>query len=357
MEHERRIGADSRHVSRRIVKHDLFSGSDGVKFLLDLAEQEKLSGWVLFANSDETVKFLSQNRAALMQAYRVPLPPWDVTQRFFDKSNAYRAAAAAGIPIPRMYEVNSIDALFEQEFEFPVVLKPTFKENYYEKTHKKAILVQNRAELVAQFQQMTALIPASQIVIQEMISGGPRNLYSYVTVFDGKRPVAGMSARRSRQHPMDFGHATTFAESVHEPEIEELAVRFLRAIEYCGIAEVEFMYDTKAMCFKFIEMNGRVWGWHTLAKAAGVNLPFALYELSLNRRVKPTSPVFGVKWIRVLTDTPTVIGELLRRQMTIGEYLRSVRGKTQDAVFSWSDPLPFLMELALLPYLWWKKGF
>jgi predicted ATP-grasp superfamily ATP-dependent carboligase len=357
VEYERGIARYSRHVRRRAVKHDLFSGGDGVAFLLDLAKQEQLDGWVLFANSDDTVKFLSQNRDSLGERFRVPTPAWDVTQNFFDKSNAYRAAVAVGIPIPRMYEAESLEALLLQELCYPLVLKPTFKENYYDKTHTKAILVKDRTQLVAEFNQMIALIPASQIVIQEMIGGGPRNLYSFVTVFDGERAVAGMSAKRSRQHPMDFGHATTFAESVVVPEIEELAVRFLRVIGYRGIAEVEFMYDAKSNSYKFIEMNGRVWGWHTLAKAAGVNLPYALYQLSTDCAVEASSPVAGVKWIRLLTDTPTVVGELLRRHMTVGDYVRSVRGRTEDAVFSWSDPLPFLMEFALLPYLWWKKGF
>jgi hypothetical protein len=43
--------------------------------------------------------------------------------------------------------------------------------------------------------------------------------------------------------------------------------------------------------------------------------------------------------------------------MSVADYLRSRQGKTEYAVFSWSDPLPSLMEIALLPYLWWKKGF
>ena len=98
-------------MQRRAAKYDLFSASDGVDFLLELADQEQLAGWVLFANSDETVKFLSQHRDRLGQRFRVPLPPWDVTQRFFDKANAYRAAAAAGIPIPRMYHADSLAAI------------------------------------------------------------------------------------------------------------------------------------------------------------------------------------------------------------------------------------------------------
>lgn len=357
VEYERGIARYSRHVRRRTTKLDLFASGAGANFLLELAKHEKLEGWVLFANSDDTVKFLSQNRDTLSTAYRVPVPNWEITRKFFDKSNAYRIADENGIPIPRMVIASGLDELLAQDLVFPLVLKPTFKENYYEKTHKKAILVENRHELSAEFNAMIALIPASQIVIQEMITGGPRNLYSFVTVFDGERSVAGMSAKRSRQHPMDFGHATTFAESVKVPEIEELAARFLKAIGYRGIAEVEFMYDDRAQCYKFIEMNGRVWGWHTLAKSAGVNLPYALFELLTDRTVQPATAEIGVKWIRMITDTPTVFGELLRRQMTVGDYVRSLRGQVNDAVFSWSDPLPFVMEVALLPYLYWKKGF
>ncbi len=356
IEHEHGIARFSRHVRRRAAKADLFV-CDGVPFMLDLAAREQLHGWVLFANSDDAVKFLAQNHDALSQCYRIPVPPWEVTHKFFDKCDAYRLAAQAGIPIPRMYEADCAESLLAQDLVFPLVLKPSFKENYYEKTHKKAILVNNRDELVVEFKRMTSLIPPSQVVVQEMILGGPRNLYSYGTVFDGERSLAGMCARRSRQHPMDFGHATTFAESVDIPQLEALAIKFLQAIGYRGIAEVEFMYDERCGCYKFIEMNGRVWGWHTLAKAAGVNLPYALYQLVTGDEVAPAAAVPGVKWIRLVTDTPTVLGELLRRRMTLHDYVRSFRGHIEDAVFSWSDPLPFVMEFALLPYLWWRKGF
>jgi D-aspartate ligase len=357
IEYEHGIARFSRHVRRWAVKHDLFSGDNGVDFMLALARREQLDGWVLFANNDDGVKFLSRNRAALSDTYRVPVPPWNVTHNFYDKGRAYRLAEKAGISIPLMYDTESLDSLLEQDLCFPLVLKPKFKENYYEKTHRKAIRVENREQLIVEFQQMASLIPPSQIVVQELIPGGPRNLYSYGTVFDGERALAGMTAKRSRQHPMDFGHATTFAETVDVPEIEELAIRFLRALGYHGIAEVEFMYDTRTNCFKFIEMNGRVWGWHTLAKAAGVNLPYALYEFATDHEVEATSPATGVKWIRSMTDTPTVIGELLHRRMSLGDYIRSRRGPVEYAVFSWSDPLPSIMEYALLPYLWWKKGF
>ena len=64
-----------------------------------------------------------------------------------------------------------------------------------------------------------------------------------------------------------------------------------------------------------------------------------------------------IKWIRLTTDIPTVLGEIIRGRMTFGEYKRSMRGKKVYAVFSKKDPLPFFVELALIPYLWMKRGF
>ena len=39
-----------------------------------------------------------------------------------------------------------------------------------------------------------------------------------------------------------------------------------------------------------------------------------------------------------------------------GDYLRSLRGVDTEAVFSLRDPLPSCYEIALLPYLAFKRG-
>lgn len=357
LEYERGITRFSRHVRRWAIKDDLVSSDDGVEFLLQLADRQGLGGWVLLPNSDETVKFLAVNHPRLAERFRVAVPPWEITQQFYFKEQAYEIAERIGVPIPRMYRADSVDELLAQEIEFPVVLKPSCKENYYEKTNKKAHRANTPGELARCFTEMTELIPASQVVVQVFVAGGPNHLYSYATVFDGGRPMVGMSARRSRQHPMDFGHATTYAESVELPELEALATRLLTAMNYRGVAEVEFMYDEPSRTYKFLEINGRMWGWHTLAKAAGVNIPYAVYQLMTNAEIAPVKPQVGVKWIRLITDTPTVLGELVRGRMSLVHYLRSFRGPLEDAVFSWRDPLPFIMEILMIPYLWWKKGF
>jgi predicted ATP-grasp superfamily ATP-dependent carboligase len=156
---------------------------------------------------------------------------------------------------------------------------------------------------------------------------------------------------------MDFGKATTYAVSKHMPELEKMATRLLAEIGYTGIAEVEFMKDDKDGLFKFLEINGRPWGWHTLLRAAGLNIPLLLYLKETGQEVPVLEGRAEVKWVRLITDLPTVFKEIVGGRMSIGDYFSSMRGKKHFAVLSARDPLPFFAEFLLIPYLWRKRGF
>jgi predicted ATP-grasp superfamily ATP-dependent carboligase len=359
LEYERSIARYSRYVSRYATNCSLLSneGNSFPEYLISLAKNESLDGWVLFPNSDECVKLLSIHRDALQNWYRNPVPPWEIVSKFYYKQQAYEIAEKISIPIPRFYRATSLEGFLIQDMDFPVVLKPACKERYFPQARKKAVRADNRKEFETEYRRMSSIIDSSEIVVQELIEGGPKNLFSYATVFDGKRPLAGMMARRSRQHPMDFGQATTYAESVHIPELRALATKLLAEMRYTGLAEVEFMNDAKNGTFKFIEINGRPWGWHTLAKAAGTNLPLILFQFMNGGDTGRFEPLAGVKWIRLTTDIPTVFKEILGRRMTLKDYINSLKGKKTFAVFSRRDVLPFFFELALIPYLFKKRGF
>ena len=357
IDHEFSISRFSRYIKRRVKNYSLLSSNQFSDYLIRIAINENLKGWVLFPNNDEIVKLISINRDKLQNWFRVPVPSWEIVKKFYYKQNAYRIAENISIPVPKMYRCENLEGLLKSNLQFPLVLKPSSKEVYYPITKKKAIRIEKEDELIIEYNKMAAIIDPEDIVVQEMIEGGPKNLYSYVTFFDGDKTVAGTSAIRLRQHPMDFGHATTYAESVKIPELEEMANKLLKEIGYFGIAEVEFMKDDKTNNFKFIEINGRIWGWHTLAKAAGLNIPYILFKYMTDQEIKATSPVEGVKWIRLITDTPTVLKELIAGRMKLKDYFRTLKGKKEYAVFSFKDPLPFLMEYIMAPYLWLKRGF
>jgi len=140
-------------------------------------------------------------------------------------------------------------------------------------------------------------------------------------------------------------------------ELESLSTKILKEMNYKGIAEVEFMKDKRDGKFKFIEINGRPWGWHTLVKASGINLPYLLFQFMNGENIDAIKPKENVKWLRLSTDLPTVLKEIFLKRMSLSEYLRSLKGKKEFAVLSLKDPLPFLMEYFLIPYLLSKRGF
>jgi predicted ATP-grasp superfamily ATP-dependent carboligase len=243
------------------------------------------------------------------------------------------------------------------DLSFPAVIKPSIRDHFYNKTKIKAFRINNKDELIKIYQRVCSTIDPSEVLVQDFIPGGPKNLYSFCPFFKDGKVITSIMGRRARQHPMDFGHASTYVELVNVPEMQNIAEKFLRLIDFYGIAEVEFMMDPRDKKYKLIEVNPRVWGWHTLATAAGIDFPYLLYQDMIGEKIEVPTSCKQVKWVRLTTDIPTVFLEIVKGKMKIRDYIASMRGKKTDAVLSLKDPLPFFAEIALIPYLWVKRGF
>src|SRR6202021_3943800 len=97
---------------------------------------------------------------------------------------------------------------------------------------------------------------------------------------------SSLVARRNRQHPHEFGRAATYVESIELPAIEELSERFLKAINYYGLVEVEFKQDPRDGKFKLLDVNARTWGFHSIGAPAGVDFPYILYADQTGEQVE-----------------------------------------------------------------------
>lgn len=357
LDHEHCISRYSRHKHRFIRAPSPSDPDEYCTFLLDLANREHLRNWLLIPNSDALVYIISKNREALQQTYNVPTPAWDVIKNIYIKKNAYQLAKSLGIDIPTSYFPENLYELMQLDLAYPAIIKPSIRDHLYQQERSKAYRVDNRVELEKTYRHVCRLIDPSEVVVQDMIPGGAKVLYSFCPFFKEGEVIASITARRSRQHPMTFGHASTFAELVSIPSLKEKAIKFLQATGYYGLCEVEFMHDQRDDTYRFLEVNPRIWGWHSLAIAAGANLPGLLYADMLGLPLEDTTPATSLKWVRLATDIPTVVGEIFNGRMSIKDYVSSMKGHKTFAVFSKSDPLPFFAELLMLPYLAMKRGF
>ncbi|HKW16991.1 MAG TPA: hypothetical protein VJO35_05735 [Terriglobales bacterium] len=351
------ISEFSRYVDRVIRVKDLREEASAVESLLDAGERHGLHGWVLFPTRDETVAAISRNREKLSQVFRVTTPAWETIQWAWNKKNTYELAAELNIPVPRTYNPKTESELAALYGQLPLAVKPAVKENFFYATGAKAWRADTPKELHRLYNRAIQQIPASEILVQEIIPGNGERQYSYCALFRDGRPHGTLVARRARQHPHEFGRAATYVETMDLREIEVLAEKFLKAIDYHGLVEVEFKQDPRDGQFKLLDVNARTWGFHSLGAAAGVDFPYLLYadqvgEISKAHRAKP-----GIGWLRLVTDFPTVVTGFCVGRLSVSHYLQSLRNTRVESVFSTADPLPFFGELLLLPYLVSQKYF
>ncbi len=354
---ERSIARYSRYATRAIRVKSLRDEQAAIDALLELGSRHKLDGWVLFPTREETVAALSRNRELLSERYRVPTPDWNKVAAAWDKRNTYRLGEELGIPVPRTWYPANVEEVRAITGDGPFAIKPAIKEHFVYATKDKAWRADNLDQLEELFLRARALTGQGEVMVQELIPGDGRCQFAYCALFKDGSSVGSMVARRRRQHPPEFGRASTYVETIELPVLEELSTRFLRAIDYYGLVELEYKLDERDGLYKLLDVNARTWGYHTLGRKAGVDFPAMLMADQFGHEVPVQRARVGVRWIRLATDLPTAIVDAFAGRLDLRSYVRSLRQADEEAVFSREDPLPGLAELALIPYLAFKRGF
>lgn len=312
--------------------------------LYEIGKKDFFQNWLLVPTSDKHVKDISQNRESLAPYFTITSDIWERVEIFYNKKLTYNLAYNIGVRIPETFFPVSISDLSNSEIRFPCILKPTVMHEFYSIFKKKVIYCQDKEFLIEKYKWITSIVK-QQIIIQEIIPGESKNLYSVCFLFNGKEPLVTLCARRARQHPIDFGNATTYAETVDIPEIIETSIKLLREVGYKGICEVEYKYDSRDDNYKLLEVNPRTWKWHVISEKSNSPFLVSLYRFFQNIEVDSVNTWDKASYIHCVTDFPVRLKMLLK-----GLKVRTSRKKLQLAVWDWKDLMPVIYEFIYLPY-------
>jgi predicted ATP-grasp superfamily ATP-dependent carboligase len=135
---------------------------------------------------------------------------------------------------------------------------------------------------------------------------------------------------------------STYLELVREPALRELGRWSARALELVGPVKLDFKHDPAADRFHLFEVNPRFTLWCYLGTACGVNLPKIAYSELVGEQVEVQHAYkTGVRWLSFGNDLRAFVRDYRPRgELSLGEWLRSFRGRKIYDVFSWRDPLP-----------------
>lgn len=342
-----RLAAVSRYARKTV---DLPDGGPEpqVDFLLRLATREGLEGWALVPSADESAAMVARHEDELGERYTLTTPSWEVMRWAYDKRLTHELANRVGVEHPVTAYPRSRDEVGALPVEFPAIIKPAIKEDFNPLTAAKAWRVDSHASLLERYDEACTLVDPGVLMVQELVPGNGDSQFSYAALCAEGRSLAHVVARRTRQYPMDFGRASTFVETIDDPEVVERAERLLAELGYTGIVEVEFKRDARDGAYKLLDINPRIWGWHTLCGRAGVDFPYLLWRTIRGEPLPSVRSRPGIGWVRMTTDLPTVLKEIRRRRMSVREYVASLRLPRESAIFAKDDPLPGLVEVPML---------
>lgn len=344
------VATHSRFVEH-VIEWPRGPDSERIESMVAAREQAGPGLWVLLPTADDTACFLSRNRDVLSEHFIVGADRWESVRIAQDKRRSHELAARNGIAFPRTWLPSSVREIETLDCEFPVILKPAVKESCNRLVQDKAWKATSRPQLISLYAAACELMPSSVVMIQELIPGDGQCQMSYGGVADRGRPVAEVVARRTRQYPVHFGQHSTYVESLDDPEVEDAARLLIHALRYTGLIEIEFKRDPRSGVLKLLDINARVWGWHTLGLDSHVDFSYVYWQLLQGQVVEPVRVPPGKTWMRFLTDVPAALREMQLRSLTPMRYARTLLRHHDSATFAIDDPLPGLLDGPLLARL------
>jgi predicted ATP-grasp superfamily ATP-dependent carboligase len=181
--------------------------------------------------------------------------------------------------------------------------------------------------------------PSLPILQQRIVGPG----FGVFATYQDGRCRRLMAHRRIREYPASGG-ASSCAEVVADPALFDLGRRILDALEWHGVAMVEFKRHDADGRYYLMEVNPKLWGSLDLALAAGCDFPGDLLRIGRGETLPEMSP--PTEPLRFCWPLSGDLRHLAERPRAWRGVLRDWLDPRVRTNIRPSDPLPNLVELA-----------
>lgn len=314
---------------------------------------------------ESTVTVLNEHRDAIEDIAPLATASHEAVALSLDKRRQYLLAQQNDIPIPKTIFPESTREMEHQidGLHFPVVVKPN------QKPHGKTALndefkvtfVSDRESL----QKLLSVYFRHSIVpiVQELCIG--HGIGFGVLMHNGE-PLACYQYHRGREFMPTGGVPVRYESMPIWPKVRDYSVRFLQAMGWEGVAQVEWKAIPGTQDVVLMEVNGRFWASLPGSLHAGMEFPFWLYESQLGRPRKHCKPYPVNIASRYLQADLKRLELVLRNSYLVSSVplpskfrecldflLDGFRWRVKGDIWSWDDWSPGLREARnVLKYFW-----
>ncbi len=310
---------------------------------------------------------LVNRRRATLEAFITPLvPELQTMAKVIDKETANHLAADAGLKVPQTIQLppgaDIADiARIMDGLSFPVALKWSNPHDVMSALNQHGVALE-KCEYARDPGDLRRILDKYRPVgffplIQEYCTG--HGLGHFFLVQDG-RILMEFQHERLHEIPPEGG-ASSLCQSLaltdHAACLEKSRA-LVRALDWQGIAMVEYRYDAVKGDYWFMEVNGRFWGSFPLATASGVPFAWGLVKCCGLGEEPPAFTAEAGRLCRYFIPEAKRLVRILFQQHLIQDPVkRFSRGKelyrflwlylnprVKYFIFDWSDPKPFLVD-------------
>lgn len=304
---------------------------------------------------ESTYLALALHRSEFINLAPLALPDENGFEHTYLKDKTLALAKQLQIPLPCSFVIENRNDLLaiQDKLEYPVVIKPIVSKVWVDgyRLELGVKVAYTPAEFEEKVSRWLLLLPT---LVQSYFKG--IGIGQEFLCKDGK---VFLSFQHERVHePMGSGGSSFRKSSPMHPRMFSCSQKLLSNLKWTGVAMVEYRWNPETDQFVFVEVNGRFWGSLPLATRAGVNFPYALYELLVlgktplqprySKEIYARNLVKDFQWFLESLNTEKGKSSLLRPiyflQYITAVFLRFVLQKDHWDTFWWCDPLPAFKE-------------
>ena len=295
-------------------------------------------GAVAFPTHDEYL--VAVNRSA-PPSLRLPFGPRELIEPIQAKRFQYDAAARAGVMLPATFHPADEDAAVQAAamLRYPAVMKPSEGAGFKRRHGIPLVVASTPDELLEAYRLGAEFAP----MLQEQIPGGDDTLWTIGSYVDLHGGVPGIfCGRKLLQAPAGVGTCRVGV-AEWDDEAVDGARRLLHALGFHGISQVEYKRDPRDGTLRLMEVNARLWQWHSLAAACGVDLVQMAYRDAIGEPVaaRTSRGSDGRRWVALVRH----VRESRRERLGLRRTLAPLRPPFTEPVFSLHDPMPAVHQL------------
>ena len=307
-------------------------------------EASRAPGAFIICLGELEILSLNERREQLESVAQLLFPDHRRFNLALHKESTLALAEQAGIPVPKTVDLAKDPQLLRcRELQFPVVIKPKFQDVF----DFKVLYAETMESLLDQLEPLAS--QRDLLLVQEKIGG-----YGVGVEILRKagETLLAFQHRRIREDPPSGGVSVCCESEALNPTLLAYSEKLLAAMDWEGVAMVEFKLDPAMGRAALMEVNGRFWGSLPLAIHAGADFPSALVACNLEEPPATPGPYrIPLRCRRLIGETKWLVTVLRQRSVpfwkAFAAYLWDFRPGVTYYIWSWNDPRPAVHALLI----------